>query len=106
MRCTVIRLLKTTVHVESRNRNWSARKTSPTPASPACVATRICSIYFVFGGAAYRNSDQYLLHIAHDSFSCFLCFLCFWCCFFALIFFFLFLSSFPPFPVSCFLFPD
>lgn len=48
----VIKLLSTTVHVESRNRNCNARKTSPTPASPACVATRICSIYLVFGGAA------------------------------------------------------
>lgn len=52
MRWTVIKLLKTTVHVESRNRWWSARNTSPTPASPECVATRMCSMYFVFGGAA------------------------------------------------------
>lgn len=52
IRCTVIRPLKTTVHVESRRRYCSARKTSPTPASPEWVATRMCSMYFVFGGAA------------------------------------------------------
>src|SRR5262249_35587563 len=51
IRCTVMRLLKTTVHVESRRRSCRARKTSPTPASPAWVATRMCSIYFVLGGA-------------------------------------------------------
>lgn len=56
MRCTVIKLLKTTVHVESRSRCCSALKTSPTPASPACVATRMCSMYFVFGGAACRGT--------------------------------------------------
>lgn len=52
IRWTVIKLLKTTVHVESLSRCCRARKTSPTPASPACVATRMCSMYFVFGGAA------------------------------------------------------
>ena len=74
IRCTVIKLLNTTVHVESRSRFCSARNTSATPASPECVAIRICSMYlckekcqievriilgmlrgsyFVFGGAAY-----------------------------------------------------
>lgn len=52
IRWTVMRDLKTTVHVESRSRFWSARKTSATPCSPECVATRMCSIYFDFGGAS------------------------------------------------------
>lgn len=47
MRWTVIRLLNTTVHVESRSLFCSARKTSATPASPECVAIRMCSIYLV-----------------------------------------------------------
>lgn len=70
IRWMVIRLLKTTVHVESRNRNCSARKTSPTPASPACVATRMCSIYFVFGGAAYirRCQKHYAYHSSSTQF--------------------------------------
>jgi hypothetical protein len=53
MRCTMIKLLKTMVHVESRNRFVRARKISATPASPAWVATRICSTYFDFGAASY-----------------------------------------------------
>lgn len=59
MRCIVIKLLKTTVHVESRSRYCSARNTSPTPASPACVATRMCSMYFVFGGAACSHGSAW-----------------------------------------------
>jgi hypothetical protein len=51
MRWTVMRPLNTIVHVESRSRYCSARMTSPTPASPECVATRMCSMYLVFGGA-------------------------------------------------------
>lgn len=51
MRWTVMRLLSTTVHVVSRSLCCRARKTSPTPASPECVATRMCSMYFVLGGA-------------------------------------------------------
>jgi hypothetical protein len=47
-----MRPLRTTVHVESRRRYCSARKTWPTPSSPECVATRICSMYLVLGGAA------------------------------------------------------
>ena len=54
MRCTMIKLLKTMVHVESRSRFVRARKISATPASPACVATRICSTYLDFGAASYR----------------------------------------------------
>lgn len=60
IKCTVMRLLKTTVHVESRRRFCSDRKTSATPCSPECVAMRICSMYFVFGGAGwygYQISD-------------------------------------------------
>lgn len=53
--CVVSKLLSTTVHVESRNRYCNERKTSPTPASPECVATRMCSIYFVLGGAFYKS---------------------------------------------------
>ena len=52
IRCTTIRLLNTIVHVESRNRFVRARKISATPASPACVATRMCSIYLDFGAAS------------------------------------------------------
>jgi len=52
IRCTMIRLLKTMVHVESRRRFVSARKISATPASPACVATRMCSTYFDLGAAS------------------------------------------------------
>jgi hypothetical protein len=53
MRCTIIMLLKTMVHVESRNRFVRARKISATPASPACVATSMCSTYLDFGAASY-----------------------------------------------------
>jgi hypothetical protein len=52
MRCTMIMLLKTMVHVESRRRFVRARKISATPASPACVATKMCSTYFDFGAAS------------------------------------------------------
>ena len=45
--------LKTIVHVESLRRFCKARKTSATPASPAWVATRMCSTYLAFGGASY-----------------------------------------------------
>ena len=55
IRWTVIKLLKTTVHVESLKRCCRALKTSPTPASPAWVAMRMCSMYLVFGGAACRQ---------------------------------------------------
>jgi hypothetical protein len=44
----VIKLLNTTVHVESRKRFCSARNTSATPASPECVAIKMCSMY-LFG---------------------------------------------------------
>lgn len=57
IRCTVIRLLKTTVHVESLRRCCSALNTSPTPASSECVAMSMCSMYFVFGGAAWQERD-------------------------------------------------
>jgi hypothetical protein len=53
MRCTMIKLLNTMVHVESRSRFVRARKISATPASPACVATRMCSTYFDLGAASY-----------------------------------------------------
>lgn len=53
MRCTMIKLLKTMVHVESRRRLVRARKISATPASPACVATRMCSTYLDLGAASY-----------------------------------------------------
>ncbi len=58
MRCTMISDLKTIVHVESRNRFCKARKISATPASPAWVATRICSTYLAFGGASCGRSFQ------------------------------------------------
>lgn len=53
IRCTMIKLLKTMVHVESRRRFVRARKISATPASPAWVATRMCSTYLDFGAASY-----------------------------------------------------
>jgi hypothetical protein len=48
----MIKLLKTMVHVESRSRFVRARKISATPASPACVATKMCSTYLDFGAAS------------------------------------------------------
>lgn len=78
----MIKLLNTTVHVESRRRFCKARKISATPASPECVAIRMCSMYLCksqlfaywrivrldglyldFGGAAYGE------HMSVDSFS-------------------------------------
>jgi hypothetical protein len=53
IRCIMIKLLNTIVHVESRSRFVRARNISATPASPACVATKICSTYFDFGAASY-----------------------------------------------------
>lgn len=52
IRCTMMSPLKTIVHVESRSRCVNVRKTSATPASPACVATRRCSTYFDLGAAS------------------------------------------------------
>lgn len=52
MRCTMMSDLKTIVHVESLRRFCRARKISATPASPAWVATRICSTYLALGGAS------------------------------------------------------
>jgi hypothetical protein len=72
---TVIRLLNTTVHVESRRRFCKTLNTSATPCSPECVAIKMCSMYlcnnmgqltdrgrglvggpyFDLGGAAWRN---------------------------------------------------
>lgn len=48
----MIRALKTMVQVESRSLFCNARNISATPASPACVATSICSTYFAFGAAS------------------------------------------------------
>lgn len=61
IRCTVIRLLNTTVHVESRRRFCNARNTSATPASPECVATRICSMYLL-RRLSQRSLGKGLLH--------------------------------------------
>lgn len=56
MRCTMMSDLKTIVHVESRSLFCKARNISATPASPVCVATRICSTYFDLGAAScYHN---------------------------------------------------
>ncbi len=49
----MMRDLKTIVHVESLRRFCKARKISATPASPAWVATRMCSTYLALGGASY-----------------------------------------------------
>ena len=48
--------LKTIVHVESLSLFCNALNISATPASPACVATRICSTYLAFGAASYADS--------------------------------------------------
>ena len=52
MRCTTINDLNTIVHVESRKRNWSVRKTSATPTSPLFVACKMGSMYFDLGAAS------------------------------------------------------
>ena len=52
MRCTIISALKTIVHVESLRRFCRVRNISATPASPAWVATRMCSTYLALGGAS------------------------------------------------------
>jgi len=52
MRWTIMRALKTIVHVESRNLFVRALKISATPASPAWVAIRICSTYLDLGAAS------------------------------------------------------
>lgn len=44
--------LKTIVHVESLRRFCRVRNISATPASPAWVATRMCSTYLALGGAS------------------------------------------------------
>lgn len=53
IRCTMMSDLKTIVHVESLNRFCNARNISATPASPACVATNMCSTYLDLGAASY-----------------------------------------------------
>ena len=53
---TMMSDLKTIVHVESRNLFCKARNISAVPASPACVATRMCSTYFALGGASYEQT--------------------------------------------------
>lgn len=50
--------LNTIVHVESRNLFCNARNISATPASPACVATRICSTYLDLGAASYIDRHR------------------------------------------------
>ena len=52
-----MRALNTIVQAESRSRCWRVRKTSATPASPECVATRIVSTYLDLGAASYANID-------------------------------------------------
>ena len=56
IKCTMIRALNTIVHVESLKRFCRVRNISATPASPAWVATRICSTYLALGGASYFNN--------------------------------------------------
>lgn len=48
---TMISALNTIVHVESRSLFCIALNISATPASPAWVATRMCSTYLAFGAA-------------------------------------------------------
>jgi hypothetical protein len=58
IRWTMIRALKTIVHVESLILYSKVRKTSATPASPLRVARRICSTYLGFGGASYGTDTM------------------------------------------------
>ena len=51
MRWTMISALNTIVHVESRSLFCIALKISATPASPAWVATSMCSTYLALGAA-------------------------------------------------------
>lgn len=53
MRWMTMSALNTIVHVESISRYCSVRNTSPTPASPVCVANRMCSMYLDLGAASY-----------------------------------------------------
>lgn len=69
MRCTMMSDLNTIVHVESRSLFCKARNISATPASPACVATRICSTYLDLGAAScyhkisvYRSKSSPSVH--------------------------------------------
>lgn len=62
IKCTMIKLLYTIVQVESRRRFVRARKISPTPASPAWVATRICSTYFDLGAASCHSIWRISIH--------------------------------------------
>lgn len=55
MRCTTISDLNTMVHVESLSLFCKVRNISATPASPAWVAVKMCSIYFDFGAASYLH---------------------------------------------------
>jgi len=48
-----------TVQVWSFKRLFNARKTSAIPASPACVAIKICSTYLDFGAASWRRYSQH-----------------------------------------------
>lgn len=51
IRWTMMSALNTIVQVESRNLFCIALKISATPASPACVATSMCSTYLALGAA-------------------------------------------------------
>lgn len=66
IRCTMISDLKTIVHVESLNLFCKARKTSATPASPACVATNICSTYLDLGAASYLQAISWIIKVPFE----------------------------------------
>lgn len=69
IRWTMMRALNTIVHVESRTRSVSVRKTSATPASPPLVALSIASTYFDFGAAScsclspHMRAEEYSAHL-------------------------------------------
>ena len=63
IKCTMISALNTIVHVESLKRFCRVRNISATPASPAWVATRICSTYLALGGASYFNAVSRVVRI-------------------------------------------
>lgn len=56
IKCTMISALNTIVHVESLKRFCRVRNIPATPASPAWVATSICSTYLALGGASYLRA--------------------------------------------------
>lgn len=69
IRCTIMSALNTIVHVESRNLCCRVLNTSATPASPAWVATSMCSTYLDLGAASYTNGQKGTVKLEHAYFN-------------------------------------